>query len=177
MNPYVPPFFGWEEMSKMFQPPFFGNTTQLPLFNYFQQQRVPFFTQFEPQDVFQYFRPQLTPELNQQIIPPVKLAQLFLTQLSVRDLTERLPKEQGKEIIIRLDQTILEEIDFVCGTGPRPHPFPGPSPYAFAVAAELNLLATFLQESTLKTAILQLTEKIAVRATTAFTMKKEARAA
>lgn len=177
MNPYVPPFFGWEEMSRMFQNPFFGSTTQLPMFNYFQQQRLPFFTQFEPLDMFQHLRPQLTPELNQQNIPPVRFAQLFLTQLSVRDLTERLPKEQGKEIINRLDQTITDEIDFVCGNGPRPHPFPGPPPYAFAVAAELNLFAHTLQEGTLKNAILQLTERITVRATTAFTVKKEARAA
>jgi len=178
MNAYVPPFFGpWEEMTRMFQNPFFGNTTQLPLFNYFQQQRQPFFTQLEPLDAFQSFRPPLTPELNQQLIPPVKFAQLFITQLSVRDLTQRLPKDHSTEIINRLDQTILDEIDFVCGTGPRPHPFPGPSPYAFAVAAELNLFANTLLEGTLKTALLQLTEKIAIRATTPVTVKKEARAA
>jgi hypothetical protein len=176
MNPYVPSFFGsWEELSKMYNP-FFASTTQYPMFNFLQQQRPFFQPELFTQDFFQYFRPPLNHELNQQLFPPERMTHLFIKQLSVRDLTQRLPKEQGAEITARIDQTIADEIDFVCGTGPRPHPFPL-SPVAFAVAAELNLFAHTLQEGTLKTSILQLTERITTRATTGVTLKKEARAA
>ena len=177
MNPYVPSFFGsWDELTRMQFNPFFAGTTQFPIFNHFQQQRpMPFQNELPMFDVFQNFRPWTTPE-NLQFIPPNRLAHLFITQLSIRDLTHRLPKDQGKEVTDRIEQTIADEIDFVCGTGPRP-PFPGPTPYPFLVASELNLFVNTLQEGSLKTSILQLTERIVNRATTAFTMKKEARAA
>ncbi len=177
MNPYVPSFFGsWDELTRMAFNPSFG-TTQFPLFNYFTQ-RPPHIGPPDPGplDVFQYFRPGMMNEFNPQTIPPGRMTQLFINQLSIRDLTHRLPKEQGKEVTDRIDQTIADEIDFVCGTGPRP-PFPGPTPYPFLVASELNLFVHTLQEGSLKTSITQLTERIVNRATTAFTLKKEARAA
>jgi hypothetical protein len=176
MNPYVPSFFGsWDELTRMTTNPFFAGTTQFPMYNYFQHQRpVPFVPNELTPEMFQYFRPGITNELN--MVPPTRLTHLFITQLSIRDLTQRLPKEQGKEVTDRIDQTIADEIDFVCGTGPRP-PFPGPTPYPFLVASELNLFANTLQDGSLKTSILQLTERIVNRTTTAFTLKKEARAA
>jgi hypothetical protein len=106
------------------------------------------------------------------------MSSIFIAQLAIRDLTSRVPKDQGSEVTTRLDQSIADEIDFVCGTVPHVHgPVPGPSPYPFAVAAELNVLGNIMQEGSLRNSIMQLAGQIVNRAVVPVVTKRETRVA
>src|ERR1051325_3642613 len=181
-TPYVHPSFGsWEDVARTFATnPFFsgGAQTQHPLLAYFQQQqqRFPQIGQHESGllEPLNLLRSVMTSDLNPQPLPPRAVTALFLFQIAVRDLTSRLPKDQGTELTGRLDQAISDEIDFVCGTVPHPHPpIPGPSPFAFTVAGELNLIGNMMQEGSLRTAVMQLASQASVPVTS----KKEPRVA
>lgn len=180
-TPYVPPYFGsWEELTKvLLNNPFLGGGTHTPhpLQAYFSQQRPPHIGPPDPGplDIASLLRSGITSELNPQPLPPRSMTSLFLFQLSLRDLTARLPKDQGADFTTRLDQAISDEIDFVCGN--VPHPIPGPSPFAFAVAGELNLVGNTMQEGSLRSSVTQLANQIANRATAPVVAKKETRAA
>ena len=175
---YVPPYFGsWEELVKsLINNPFLGSGTPTPhpLLAYMLQ-RPPHVGPPDPGpvDIANFLRAGITSELNPQPLPPRSITSLFVFQLAVRDLTSRLPKDQGVDMTARLDQAISDEIDFVCGNVPH-HPIPGPSPFAFAVAGELNLIGNIMQEGTLRTVVLQLANQIASRATAPVLAKKDA---
>src|SRR5262249_41983113 len=205
-TPYVPPYFGsWEELARSFvnnpfvnnpyvnnpvnnpfvnnpfvNNPYVGGSAHAPhpQFASFLQQRLPHFGPPDPGpwEIANLLRTGLSPELNPQLLQTRNTTSLFLLQLAVRDLTSRLPKDQGAEITARLDQAISDEIDFVCGIVPR-MPVPGTSPFAFTVAGELNLIGNIMHEGTLRTAVLQLAIQIATRATMPVTIKKDSRAA
>jgi hypothetical protein len=187
-TPYAHPSFGsWEDVARSFATnPFFsgGAQAQHPLLAYFQQQqqhqRFPQIGQHESGllDPLNLLRSVMTSDLNPQPLPPRAITALFLFQIAVRDVTSRLPKDQGTELTGRLDQAISDEIDFVCGTVPHPHPpIPGPSPFAFTVAGELNLIGNIMQEGSLRTAVIQLASQIASRASVPVSSKKEPRVA
>jgi hypothetical protein len=184
-TPYVPPYFGsWEELVRsLINNPFLGGGTQTPhplLAYMLQQQRPPHIGPPDPgpMDIANFLRTGITSELNPQPLPPRSITSLFVFQLAVRDLTSRLPKEQGAEMTARLDEAVSDEIDFVCGNVPHPHPpIPGPSPFAFTVAGELNLIGNTMQEGSLRTSVTQLASQIANRATAPVVVKKEPRVA
>jgi hypothetical protein len=180
-TPWVPSYFGsWEELVRsLLHNPFLGSGIQHPLHAYFQQ-RPPHIGPPDPGplDVASFLNPGVIAALNPQPLPPRAITSLFLAQLSVKDITSRLPKDQGAELTSGLEQTIADEIDFVCGNVPHIHgPIPGPSPFPFAVAAELNLIGNTLQEGTLRASVLQLAGQIISKATTPVTARKESRAA
>lgn len=180
-TPWVPSYFGsWEELVRsLLHNPFLGSGTHHPLHAYFQQ-RPPHIGPPDPGplDVASFLNPAVIAALNPQPLPPRAITSLFLAQLSVKDVTSRLPKDQGAELTSGLEQTIADEIDFVCGNVPHIHgPIPGPSPFPFAVAAELNLIGNTLQEGTLRASVLQLAGQIISKAATPATARKESRAA
>ena len=185
-SPYVQPSFGsWEDLARSFATnPFMSGVTQAPhpLLAYIQQQqqRFPHMGQHESGllEPINVLRSVMSSELNPQPLPPRAVTALFLFQIAVRDITSRLPKDQGTELTGRLDQAISDEIDFVCGTVPHPHPpIPGPSLLAFTVAGELNLIGNIMQEGSLRTAVTQLASQIATRASVPVERKKEPRVA
>jgi hypothetical protein len=177
-TPWVPSYFGsWEELvNSLLHNPFLGSGTHHPLLNYVQQ-RIPHIPPDPgPLDIASFLNPGIISALNPQPLPPRSISSILLYQVAVRDLTSRLPKEQGAEVTARLDQAIADEIDFVCGNGPHP-PIPRPSPYAFAVAAELNLIGATLQEGNIRVAVQQVANRIVNEATAPVGQKREARAA
>jgi hypothetical protein len=180
-TPWVPSYFGsWDELVRsLLHNPFLGSGTHHPLLDYLQQ-RVPHIGPPDPGplDVASFLNPGVISALNPQPLPPRSMTSIFLAQIAIRDLASRLPKEQGTELTERLEDTIADEIDFVCGNVPHIHgPIPGPPPYAFAVAAELNLLGNLLQEGAIRTGVLELANRIANKATAPAAVRKESRAA
>jgi hypothetical protein len=182
-TPWVPSYFGsWEELVRsLLHNPFLGSGTQTnhPLLAYLQQ-RPPHIGPPDPGplDIANFLNPGVLAALNPQPLPPRVMTSIFVAQLAIRDLTSHLPKEQGGELTTRLDQSIADEIDFVCGTVPHVHgPIPGPSPFPFAIAAELNLLGNTIQEGSLRTSVLQLAGQIVNKATAPVSAKKGSRAA
>jgi hypothetical protein len=180
-TPWVPPYFGsWEELVRsVLHNPFLGSGTHHPLLAYLQQ-RPPHIGPPDPGplDVASFLNPGVIAALNPQPLPPRWMTAIFVAQLSVKDLTSRLPKEQGGELTSSLEQTIADEIDFVCGNVPHIHgPIPGPSPFAFAIAAELNLMGNTMQEGTLRNAVLELAGQIVNKATAPAEKKRGSRAA
>jgi hypothetical protein len=158
--------------------PFLGSGGHHPLLAYLQ--RPPHIGPPDPGplDIASIFNPGIISALNPQPLPPRAMAALFIAQLSLRDVASRLPKEQGNQVTTQLDQSIADEIDFVCGTVPHIHgPVPGPPPYAFSIAAELNIVGNVMQEGTLRTSVLQLAGQIVKQATAPVTARKESKAA
>ena len=179
-TPWVPPYLGsWDDLVKsLLHNPFLGSGTHHPLLAYFQ--RPPHIGPPDPGplDVASFLNPGVISSLNPQPLPPRWLTSIFVTQLAVKDLTSRLPKEQGGEITSNIEQAIADEIDFVCGNVPHVHgPVPGPNPYPFAIAAELNLVANTMQEGTLRNAVVQLAGQIVNKATTTVATRKGSKAA
>jgi hypothetical protein len=182
-TPWVPSYFGsWEELVRsVLHNPFLGSGTQMPhpLLSYLQQ-RPPHIGPPDPGplEIASIFNPGIISALNPQPLPPRVMSSIFVAQLAIRDLTSRVPKDQGSEVTTRLDQSIADEIDFVCGTVPHVHgPVPGPSPYPFVVAAELNVLGNIMQEGSLRNSVMQLASQIVNRAVVPAVTKKETRVA
>jgi len=178
-TPSVPSYFGsWEELVRsMIHNPFLGSGIHHPLLSYLQRPHLGSPDPM-PLDVAGFFNPGVMTALNPQPLPPRVMTSIFVAQLAVRDLTSKLPKEQGNQLNSNIEQSIADEIDFVCGTVPHVHPpIPGPSPFPFTVAAELNVFGNTLQEGSLRTSVLQLASQIVNRATTQVTAKKETRIA
>ena len=180
-TPWVPPYFGsWEELVRsLLHNPFLGSGGQHPLLAYFQQ-RPPHIGPPDPGplDIATLLNPGVIAALNPQPLPPRVMTAIFVAQLAVKDLASRLPKEQAGELNSTLEQSIADEIDFVCGTVPHVHgPIPGPSPFPFAIAAELNLLGNSMQEGTLRNSVVELAGQILNKATAPAAAKKGSRAA
>src|SRR5215471_13794058 len=179
-TPWVPSYFGsWEELVRsLLHNPFLGSGTQTPhpLLAYLQQRTPLGPPEPGPLDIASFLSPGIISALNPQPLPPRVMTSIFVAQLAVRDLTSRLPKEQGGELTTRLDQSISDEIDFVCGTVPHVHgPIPGPSPFPFAIAAELNLVGNSIQEGSLRNSVMQLASQIVSKATAPVAARKEPR--
>jgi hypothetical protein len=86
---------------------------------------------------------------------PNEFTSVLLAQLSLRQAAARLPKEQGNDVMARIDQTVADEIDFICGNGipilwlnpPGPPP---PNWMYSVVVSELVLIANTLQTGGLR---------------------------
>lgn len=142
----LPPYLGsWEELVKaLLHNPFLGSGAGGP-------QRLA-----ERQSMSAGFPNPDDTTVSHHPPRPNEFTSLLLAQISLRQAATRLSKEQGNEVIARIDQTVADEIDFICGNGIPVivgfHPPPPPPPYwtFSAVVSELTLIANTMQEGGLR---------------------------
>jgi hypothetical protein len=145
-HPQLPPYLGsWEELvNALLHNPTLGSGAGGP---HRMAQRQSAFTDFP--------NPDDTSVSHHHPPRPNEFTSVLLAQLSLRQAAARLPKEQGNDVMARIDQTVADEIDFICGNGipilwlnpPGPPP---PNWMYSVVVSELVLIANTLQTGGLR---------------------------
>ena len=91
----------------------------------------------------------------------------LLSAISMKDVARRMPEGDIQQLALRRSETFISEfIDDFCGTGPRrwPWPWPGPRPWIFPAVAELNLIATTMNEGSMQEEVQRVADEMAQRA-------------